>query len=602
MKRWLSLITAIALGMSLIGLPAMAQESDLKVYTARGKIDLKYVPDEINVKFRNESKPFRTIKVPAGSVASEVSRYSRRADVEFAEPNYFASASMVPNDPYYFVQWNFKDSAQGGIDLEPVWDETTGSGVTVAILDTGIAYENYGTYTAAPDLAGTHFVPGYDFINNDPHANDDNSHGTHVAGTVAQRTNNSLGVAGAAFGVTLMPVKVLDKKGSGTHAAIANGIYFAADQGAKVINMSLGGAEGSTVLFEAVKYAHEKGVTIVAAAGNDGSGVVSYPAAYDDHVIAVGATGYGGYLAPYSNYGSSLDVVAPGGDTSVDKNGDGYVDGILQNTFDPVSKSPGRFSYYFFQGTSMASPHVAAAAALVLASGAAGAPAEVQNILQSTANDLGAVGRDNSFGHGLIDVAAAVSGTAPPPSENQAPVAADQTVTTSENTSVSLTLTGSDPDGDLLQYFIVSGPTHGTLSGTAPNLIYQPESDYSGSDEFTFRVFDGTDYSAPAAVTITIAPMDPPAVNDPPTVTALSVTTKKDTAISITLKGTDPDNDPLTFAIVSPPSNGSITLSGAIAVYTPNTGFVGKDSFTYSASDGTSTSNIAAVSIRIKSK
>ncbi len=232
-----------------------------------------------------------------------------------------------------------------------------------------------------------------------------------MAGTIAESTNNSEGVAGIAYGASIMPVKVLNSGGSGTYAAIASGIRFAADNGAKVINLSLGGSSGSLTLESALKYAFDKGVTVVAASGNDGSGSVSYPAAYNSYVIAVGATRFDNTRAKYSNYGTALDIVAPGGDSAVDQNGDGYGDGILQQTF---SGSYGNFGYFFLQGTSMAAPHVAGVAALVVAHGAATSPNDVRTALESTADDLGAVGRDNTYGFGLLDAAGAIAWGAPP--------------------------------------------------------------------------------------------------------------------------------------------------------------------------------------------
>ena len=172
--------------------------------------------------------------------------YEENSDVEYAVPNYIAYAFMTPNDPLYKYQWNFKEfiTGGGGINLEPAWDISKGNGVIVAILDTGVAYEYYDVYTKAPDLENTYFVPGYDFVNNDDHANDDNSHGTHVTGTIAQSTNNNRGVSGIAYGCSIMPVKVLNKEGSGTLQQLVDGIYFATDHGAKVISMSLGFAPG----------------------------------------------------------------------------------------------------------------------------------------------------------------------------------------------------------------------------------------------------------------------------------------------------------------------------------------------------------------------
>lgn len=270
-------------------------------------------------------------------------------------------------------------------------------------------------YEKAPDLAGTLFVPGYDFINDDSHANDDEGHGTHVAGTIAQSTNNGLGVAGVAFNCSIMPVKVLSCAGSGTYAEVADGIYFAVDNGADVINLSLGGSAPSATLENAVAYAYNNGVTVVAAAGNDGSSTIIYPAAYDDYVIAVGATRYDQQLAYYSNYGPSLDVVAPGGQLinpvtgkRFDQNGDGYGDGVLQQTF---GDTPVDWSYWFYQGTSMAAPHVSGLCALLISNGNTITPAEVKAALQDTAEDLGNPGRDDTYGYGLIDANAALSYT-----------------------------------------------------------------------------------------------------------------------------------------------------------------------------------------------
>ncbi|HEC97996.1 MAG TPA: hypothetical protein ENI58_07590 [Nitrospirae bacterium] len=366
---------------------------------------------------------FRRLKVPAGETVEELVKiYNKNPYVEYAEPNYIAHAFWTPNDPLYPYQWNFYNDKYGGINMKSAWEVGTGdSSVVVAVIDTGVAYEDYIdssargrnrtiTYEQAPDLAETNFVPGYDFVNNDSHPNDDEGHGTHVTGTIAQSTNNNTGVAGIAFNTSIMPVKVLDSRGSGTYTEIADGIYFAANNGADVINMSLGGSSASTTLKDALAYAYKKGVTIVAAAGNDGSDVISYPAAYNAYVIAVGATRYDETLAYYSNYGPDLDLVAPGGDTNVDQNGDGYGDGILQQTF---GSSPTDWGYYYYEGTSMASPHVAGVAALVIASGVTG-PDNVRQVLQSTAKDLGAPGWDKTYGWGRVDAAAALGYTAEP--------------------------------------------------------------------------------------------------------------------------------------------------------------------------------------------
>jgi serine protease len=257
-----------------------------------------------------------------------------------------------------------------------------------------------------PDLAQTEIVPGWNFVNNTPDATDDHGHGTHVAGTIAQSTHNGIGVAGIAFGAKIMPIKVLSARGSGSVSGIAEGIRWATDHGAKVINMSLGGPLASSVLSKAVTYAHDKGVVVVCAAGNDGRGKVSYPAAYPG-AIAVAATQFDETTTFYSNWGKEIDLAAPGGNTRVDQNGDGMMDGVLQNTIVPGDAS--RNDYLLFMGTSMASPHVAGVAALVVGSGVTN-PDAVEKILKDTAREPKAKPKDdaNRYGAGIVDAAAAV--------------------------------------------------------------------------------------------------------------------------------------------------------------------------------------------------
>ncbi|TPV96424.1 MAG: hypothetical protein B7733_04955, partial [Myxococcales bacterium FL481] len=309
-----------------------------------------------------------------------------------------------PNDPMFGLQWHFEQ-----IRVPEAWTQTRGEGAVVAVIDTGVAWKDldWGSVhaKAVPDLKGVTFVDGETFLDRAmPEGLDDHAHGTHVAGTIAQATDNGIGVSGVAHAAAIMPLKVLGGDGRGSVAAIANAIRYAADHGAHVINMSLGGPLPSRVLAKAVAYAHDKGVTVVCAAGNESRSRVSYPAAYEGSV-AVAATNFEGSRSFYSNWGRMLDVSAPGGDTRQDKNGDGHPDGVLQNTI--VIQDPSRDDYLWFQGTSMASPHVAGVAALVVSSGVNN-PREVERILKETAVHPNDATWDREYGAGIVDAAAAV--------------------------------------------------------------------------------------------------------------------------------------------------------------------------------------------------
>ncbi len=302
------------------------------------------------------------------------------ADLEAIEPNYIYRATIAPNDPQYSKQWHLHT-----INAEEAWVETKGSGVTVAIIDTGVS--------KVPDLAKTEFVKGYDFVNDKENADDDNGHGTHVAGTVAQSTNNNYGVAGVAYEAKIMPLKVLASSGGGTITDIAEAIRFAADNQADVINMSLGGGGESQIMKDAIEYAHAKGVVIVAAAGNENNDSSSYPARYA-RVISVAATDAQNEKAEFSNYGAGVDIAAPGG---------GHGSKIWQETIDPETDEP---IIAGFQGTSMAAPHVAGVAALIKSVGVT-EPDEVRAVLQQSVRKID-TDPQNYFGAGHLDAAAAV--------------------------------------------------------------------------------------------------------------------------------------------------------------------------------------------------
>jgi serine protease len=343
--------------------------------------------------------------IPPGEQFQETAAYGDRSMQAECGSAAGANHAGFPTDPCYRYQWHLRQ-----VGLPEAWKLGQGAGVVVAIIDTGVS--------RVPDLAETTFVPGYNFVADNDNAADDHGHGTHVAGTIAQSTNNKLGVGGVAFKASIMPLKVLSARGSGSMAAIAQAIRYAADHGAQVINMSLGGPFAVATIGRAVKYARGKGVTVVAAAGNDGRGKVGYPARYPG-VIAVAATQFDETTTFYSNWGPEVDIAAPGGNVRVDQNGDGKPDGVLQNTIVPGDTS--RTDYLWFMGTSMASPHVAGVAALIIGAGVT-KPDAVEEILVKTARQprsgsaaspAAAPGRvdriDDRYGAGLVDAQAALS-------------------------------------------------------------------------------------------------------------------------------------------------------------------------------------------------
>jgi serine protease len=316
-----------------------------------------------------------------------------------AECQAAAPGSAFPNDACYKYQWHMRQ-----LGMPDAWKRGNGKGVIVAVIDTGVS--------KVADLAETKFVPGFNFVSNNDNAADDHGHGTHVAGTIAQSTNNKVGVAGVAYGATIMPIKVLSARGSGSVAGIAQGIRWAADHGANVINMSLGGPTRLGSMGAAVKYARDKGVVVIAAAGNDGHGRVGYPAAYPG-VVAVAATQFDESTTFYSNWGKEIDVAAPGGNTRVDQNGDGKPDGVLQHTIVPGQTS--KTDYLWFMGTSMASPHAAGVAALIMGAGVK-KPDAVEEILLGTARKPKATKQtgprvDDHYGAGIVDASAALKKT-----------------------------------------------------------------------------------------------------------------------------------------------------------------------------------------------
>jgi serine protease len=387
----------------------------------------------------------RVLRIRDGeSVAETVRELRARPEVATAAPNATARiAGFVPDDPgnarieggWQQLQWNFL--AGIGVNAPDAWQHLIdaghpgGRGVTVAVLDTGVAYSTRRRFRKSTDFRRADFVRGHDFVDDDRFPHDLNGHGTHVASTIGESTHNGRGVTGLAYGARIMPVRVLNEDGAGASADITAGIRFAVRHGADIINLSFEfddsyrqfTASEIPDVLAALRFAHRRGVVVVGAAGNFGRAAISYPARAST-VVAVGATTEHGCRARYSNVGRSIDIVAPGGgpddpqDPACPK---GQPDGrdIYQMTYPwaALYSAPRTSSSYRrfglpsgFVGTSMAAPHVSAAAALVIASGILGrdpTPEAVEARLEATAIDAGVAGPDEVYGAGRLDAAGA---------------------------------------------------------------------------------------------------------------------------------------------------------------------------------------------------
>jgi thermitase len=345
----------------------------------------KYVPDELVVKFksdtsttaksslhsqenakvvsRNSDLGFEVVKLKDQSVQEAMKAYRNNPHVEYAEPNYIVKANWTPNDPAFASQQYGPQIVQA----PAAWDITRGSSsVRIAIVDTGVQYNH-------PDLSGK-VIKGYDFVDNDWDPMDGNGHGTHCAGIAAAVTNNSTGIAGMAPNASIYAVRVLDNSGSGTLTDVADGITHAADNNSKVISLSLGATTGASYLQNAVNYAWNNGAVVVAAAGNNGTSAPNYPAFYSN-AIAVGSTDSSDNKSYFSNWGTWVDVAAPGSS--------------IYSTY-PTN------SYATLSGTSMATPHVAGLAGLLASQGRSNS--NIRAAIENTADATPGTGTYWRFG------------------------------------------------------------------------------------------------------------------------------------------------------------------------------------------------------------
>ena len=436
-----------------------------------------YIPGELLVKFRGgigtaaQNRALSTVRGPIDASQSTwmgdvlrartpqepdpeaaAAALARQPEVEWAQPNYLRDLHAIPNDPSYSRQWNFQI-----IDMPRAWDINPGatSDVVVAVLDTGVTTVSTSfpmtlwtdttleevdiPVAISPDIAASRILPGRDFVFWSGPVVDFVGHGTHIAGTVLEETNNGFGLSGIAYRARLMPLKVcygyweiqfvqstagipgfVDPRETGScpDTAVSEAIRYAADNGAHVISLSLGGPQPSPITREALQYALSRGVFIAISNGNqyERGNPVEYPAAYAPDLngaVSVGAVGRTGLRSYYSSTGAHVELVAPGGDSRVGGTaGTIFQVGLLTTAFDPATVTRPRFDRYVevpMQGTSMATPHVAGLAALLYSQGIRN-PGAVETALRRFARDAGAPGRDEEYGDGLIDARASLRG------------------------------------------------------------------------------------------------------------------------------------------------------------------------------------------------
>jgi thermitase len=417
----------------------------------------------------------RIIRLPANASAKALAAISKHKDVEYAEPDFTASALNTANDPQFTsgAQWSLQK-----IEAPVAWNTTTGSSnVVVAVIDSGVTASH-------PDLAGK-VLPGYDFINNDTDATDDNGHGTAVAGLIGAATNNGIGMAAVSWNSMILPVKALGADGNGSYSAISNAIIWAADRGARIINLSLGGTSASTTLQNAVNYAWNRNCVIIAAAGNSGNDVPQYPGACTN-VVAVSATNSSDARASWSNFGTYVDIAAPGVN---------------------VLTLQGASSYSNWNGTSFSSPITAGVVALMASANAGLNNATLVNTLLANADDLGTVGYDVNFGHGRVNarraVQAALGAVIPDTTAPSVSISSPANGSTVAGT-VNVNLSSSDNVAVTRTELFINGSLFGSSTTASASFSWDTTAFADGTYSLEARAYDAANNIGTRTISVTV--------------------------------------------------------------------------------------------------
>ncbi len=512
------------------------------------------VPDRLIVQHRLGADD-QAIQGVLGSQGAQVDRYheplrlsilrvdgTRRDQIQqtledsglfnFVEPDYVAQVTSTPNDPGFSSEWHL-----AAINAPGAWNYTVGStGVIVAMIDSGVD----GTH---PDLVAN-LIPGYNFVSGNTNTSDTMGHGTTTAGTVAAVGNNGLGAVGVEWTSSIMPLVAVDSTGYASYSNIASAITYAADHGARIVNISIGGSSASSTLQAAVNYAWNKGTVVFASAGNGGINGPYYPAGCQ-YVVAVGATDSNNNWASFSNYGSFLSVVAPGVSIYTTAEGGGYAYG---------------------SGTSYSSPIAAGVGALMLSYSPSLSASALVSKLEQSATDLGTPGYDSYYGWGLVNASAAVSSPAPPPIAPPTVTISSPASSTTISGSVSVKGSASSTASLASVQWFLDGTLAGTTTSPSYSFSWNTTSASNASHTLTVKATDTSNNVGQSSVSVIVNNPAPP-----PVTPALSVSIKSPTSnqkvqgANLTVTAAASDTVPVTQ--VSIYVDGVLDYSGSVAPY-----------------------------------